>query len=118
MKERISTINEILEYGNYFFADPVNYDEKGLSKHWTSDFHPYFKKFVIELKNINEWTSIKIEEYLRVFAENEGQKAAPYIHVLRLSLTGRSVSPGIFEVMEILGKDTVLKRITVFVQKN
>ncbi len=118
MKERISTINEILEYGNYFFIAPVNYDEKGLSKHWTSEIQPYFKKFMNYLVNLNDWTSAKIEEFLRFFAENEGQKAAPYIHILRLSLTGKTVSPGIFEVMEILGKDTVIQRITDFVQKN
>lgn len=118
MKDRISTINEVLEYGNYFFKDPVSYDEKGLSKHWSPEIQPYFKKFINELVTISDWTSAKIEEFLRVFAENEGQKAAPYIHILRLSLTGKTVSPGIFEVMEILGKDTVLQRITHFVQKN
>lgn len=118
MKERISTINEILEYGSYFFSAPENYDEKGLSKYWISEIQPYFRKFTDVIKNLNDWTSAKIEEFLRFFAENEGQKAAPYIHILRLSLTGKTVSPGIFEVMEILGKDTVIQRITDFVQKN
>lgn len=118
MKERISTINEILEYGLYFFKDPAGYDEKGLIKHWTPEIRPMFEKFHSELIRTEDWTSPRIEEMLRVFAESEGQKAAPFIHILRLSVTGRTVSPGIFEVLEILGKDTVLQRITDFMQKN
>lgn len=118
MKERISTINEILEYGLYFFKDPAGYDEKGLQKHWSPEIRPMFEKFCSELNRSDNWTSPRIEEILRVFAESEGLKAAPFIHILRLSVTGKTVSPGIFEVLEILGKDSVLQRITVFVQKN
>ncbi len=118
MKERISTINEILEYGNYFFNEPSGYDEKGLSKHWSSEMKPHINDLANELRSTDTWTSVNLEHILRVFAENRGLKAAQFIHILRLSVTGKTVSPGIFEVLEILGKDTVLHRITDFVQKN
>lgn len=118
MKERISTINEILEYGNYFFKEPSGYDEKGLSKHWSSEMKPHINDLANELRSTDTWTSVNLEHVLRVFAEDRGLKAAQFIHILRLSVTGKTVSPGIFEVLEILGKDTVLHRITNFVQKN
>ncbi len=118
MKERISTMNEILEYGNYFFKEPSGYDEKGLSKHWSSEMKPHINDIANELRSTDTWTSVNLEHVLRVFAEDRGLKAAQFIHILRLSVTGKTVSPGIFEVLEILGKDTVLHRITNFVQKN
>ena len=118
MTERISTVNEILEYGIYFFKDPEIYDEKGLVKHWTPEIRPHFADLITKLNMSEKWTSSELEDILRVFAESAGLKAAPFIHILRLSVTGKTVSPGIFEVLEILGKDTVLQRITNFVQKN
>ncbi|MBP9005046.1 MAG: hypothetical protein KBG36_02220 [Candidatus Marinimicrobia bacterium] len=48
---------------------------------------------------------------MRRTAEHAGLKAADLIHPLRLALTGFGISPGIFQVAEILGKETVLRRI-------
>lgn len=118
MKERISTVNEILEFGIYFFKDPASYDEKGLLKHWTPEIRPHFMDLAVKLNLSEKWSSAELEDILRVYADKSGTKAAPFIHILRLSVTGKTVSPGIFEVLEILGKDTVLQRITIFVQKN
>ena len=118
MKERLQTTNEIFEYGDYFFKAPVSYDEKGLAKHWNSDIRPVFAQYSEQLKGYEFWQEDKIEENLRNFAENMIIKAAQLIHLLRLSLTGRTVSPGIFELMVILGKNESINRIMTFLQKN
>lgn len=118
MKERLNTINDIYDFAGYFFKEPGVYDEKGLSKYWVDEIKPVFTEFASRLESISDWKSGIIEQNLREFAELKGVKAAALIHILRLSLTGKTVSPGIFEVMVVLGKDGVIKRIFNFLQKN
>ena len=118
MKERVYTINDFTEFGKYFFTDPVTYDEKGLAKHWNEAIKPVFENYVKELESTEDWESAILEEKLRNFAEANGIKAAQLIHILRLSVTGITVSPGIFEVLELIGKKTVLNRLFNFLSKN
>lgn len=118
MKERLNTINELAEYGNYFFEEPVSYDEKGLQKYWTDEIKPLFKEFYNELKSFENWDSADLEQKLRDFSESKGIKAAGLIHLLRLAITGRTVSPDIFEIVELLNKDTVYSRINKFISCN
>ena len=118
MKERVYTINDFTEFGKYFFTDPVTYDEKGLAKHWNEAIKPVFENYVKQLESTEDWESAILEEKLRNFAEANGIKAAQLIHILRLSVTGITVSPGIFEVLELIGKKTVLNRLFNFLSKN
>jgi len=58
---------------------------------------------------------VDLENQLREFAESKGIKAGQLIHPLRLALTGGTVSPGIFELMVVLGKEKVIYRIEKFI---
>ena len=118
MKERLNTLNDLHDFGAYFFKDPENFDEKGIVKYWIAEIRPVFREFSEELKNFENWKSQELEEKLRIFAENRQIKAAQLIHLLRLSVTGKTVSPGIFEVIEIIGKVSTNRRIYNFLQKN
>ncbi len=118
MKERLNTLNDLYDFGEYFFKDPENYDEKGIVKYWVAEIKPLFREFSKELENFKHWSLLELEEKLRIFAENRQIKAAQLIHLLRLSVTGKTVSPGIFEVIEIMGKDSTNRRIYNFLQKN
>lgn len=118
MKERVQTVNEFVTYGKYFFEDPVTYDEKGMLKHWTPEIKEHFIIYTNELDNITPWSAEILEQHLREFAEKCGLKAGQLVHPLRLALTGQSVSPGIFEVMVVLGKVTALNRISAFFSQN
>jgi glutamyl-tRNA synthetase len=66
---------------------------------------------IIESTSANDFTATYLESQLRLFAEQKSIKPAVMIHPLRLALTGSTASPGIFELMEVLGKDEVLRRI-------
>jgi glutamyl-tRNA synthetase len=52
-----------------------------------------------------------LESVLRALAEARGVKAGVLIHVTRVAITGRTVSPGLFEVLELIGRDRVLQRL-------
>jgi glutamyl-tRNA synthetase len=114
MKERAAVISDFVEFGKYFFSEPQGYDEKGLAKHWAESIKPVFNEYFEQLKNISDWTLLNLEENLRKFADTKGIKAGQLIHVLRLALTGITISPGIFELMEVLGKDKVMQRLREF----
>ena len=112
VKARAKTREELINFGKYFFEDPDSYDEKGRNKHWNdSSVNSNIQQLVKKLEELNSFTEEKIEEVLRSTAETLGIKAAELIHPVRLALTGFSVSPSLFEIMELLGKELSVRRI-------
>ncbi len=113
MRERAVTINEIIEKGKFFFKDPESYDEKGLAKHWNEESKKLIKEYlkILEKNSESEFNAPYLEEQLRKFAEANGMKAGAVIHPLRLALSGTTASPGIFETMAALGRETAARRI-------
>ena len=83
-----------------FFVDPAGYDADGVKKHLSS---PEAKGHLQALRDayavIPEWTEVALEKRLRELAEARAAKAATLIHGARLAMTGRMVSPGLFEML-------------------
>lgn len=112
VKARAKTREELINFGKYFFEDPDSYDEKGRNKHWNDNsVNSNVRQLVKKLEELNSFREEKIEEVLRSTAETLGIKAAELIHPVRLALTGFSVSPSLFEIMELLGKEISVRRI-------
>jgi glutamyl-tRNA synthetase len=113
MKERVTTINGFIDKGKYFFFEPDSYDEQGLAKYWNEESKKLLTEYLEILKQTakEKFTTSSLEEHLRSFAEAKSVKAGKIIHPLRLALTGTTKSPGIFELMEVLGKTTTENRI-------
>ena len=65
----------------------------------------------MRLQNARHWTAGSLEEIARAFAEEEQLKLGRIAQPLRVALTGRAVSPGVFDVMETLGRDETLARL-------
>jgi glutamyl-tRNA synthetase len=63
------------------------------------------------LQHVSPWTAESVEETVRAFAEDELLKLGRIAQPLRVALTGRAVSPGVFDVMETLGRDETLARL-------
>lgn len=117
MKPRVEKINDFYETCKYFYSDPENYDGKAAAKHWNDNIKPAFNEYFQFLKNsADEISAINTEEFLRKFCEEKNIKPGSLIHVIRIALTGSTASPGIFELMEVLGKETVVRRIEKFIQ--
>ena len=112
VKERAKTRKELLNFGKYFFEDPDSYDDKGRNKYWNdTEVNSNVQKLLQDLEESDSFTAEKIEEVLRSTAETLGIKAAELIHPVRLALTGFSISPSLFEIMELLGKETSTRRL-------
>jgi len=112
LRGRVRTYNQYLEWGAYFFRDPEDYDEKSVAKYWlmpaSSERLTVLSR---EFAALADFSAVALEETLRRTAERAGLKAADFIHPLRLAMTGFGIGPGVFQVVEILGRETVLRRI-------
>ncbi len=118
LKERIRRMDDIVSQGDFFFTEEVTYDQAAFDKFLTRDYVPEtFKALSTRLEETTPFNRETAEEVIRGYAKEVKRKAGEVIHPLRVALTGRSVSPGIFEVVEILGKDTCCRRIDSALKK-
>jgi len=118
VKARAKTKEELINFGKYFFEDPDSYDEKGKNKYWSENsVNSNIKKLVKNLEELNLFNEENIEKVLRSTAETFEIKASELIHPVRLALTGHSVSPSLFEIMELLGKAISLRRLKLALER-
>ena len=111
-KIRAQTIDDIIETIGFFFNEPSNYEQKGVDKYFKSeDSIDILERLLNSLTNIEDFSAENTERIIRDLAESLNIKAGILIHPLRLALTGSTTSPGIFDVLQILGKSDVIKRI-------
>jgi glutamyl-tRNA synthetase len=111
LRSRVRVIQELLPSAEYFFADPENYDEKGVEKYFRKSDCMEKISAVKSLMDIRPFTAGQIEDSIRSCAERMGVKAAELIHPTRLALSGRTNTPGLFEIMELLGPEACSARL-------
>jgi glutamyl-tRNA synthetase len=117
MKERISFIYEIPQKGFYFFEAPEEYDETVISKRWKEDSSDNLKKLYEEFSNLNHPAKEDFEESLRKTSEILNIGTGKLIHPLRLAISGVGGGPGVFDILEIIGKEESLNRIKKAIEK-
>jgi len=118
LQDRVKTLKDFRERGEYFFVEPENYEEKGLKKHFkTKEVFRYLSDIKNELAKLDVFNKDNIEKVIREYAQINNIKPSKVIHPLRLVLTGLTVGPGLFELMEVLGKDVCIKRIEKGIEK-
>lgn len=110
MRPRLKVLSDIKK-AKYFFSDDFEYDTPALKKHLNLETISIIKEFKEHLMLLEDFVSSKIEELLRSFAEKKGLKARELIHPLRVFVTGQEGGPGLFETMELIGRERCLQRI-------
>ncbi len=111
LKSRARYLTDFLTRGEYLFRDPEHYEPKGVAKHWKPETGDRLQALATALTPMEGFEEAAIEDVVRSLAEELDVSAAKLIHPTRLALTGGTVSPGIFELMAFLGKDTVVRRL-------
>lgn len=111
MKERVSLLEDFWTNGYYFFKPVQNYDEKMVRKKWNADLKPVFLNYLLSLQKLDEFTTEKIKTSTHEFMEANALSPGQVLPILRLALAGTMKGPAVFEMMELLGKETVLERI-------
>jgi len=111
VKSRSRTLIELAQGAIYFFKEDLSYDESARTKFLTPDIRPLLIELVSRLEAAAPFTAPELEKAFKNLLDSKGLKLAQLAQPVRVALTGRTVSPGIYEVMEILGKDRTLSRL-------
>lgn len=111
LKERAKTLVELLDSAEFYFADrPLALDEKA-SALLDDDARAMLGALADEFEEISDWNAQTTEAVVRAFAEKTERKLGKVAQPLRAALCGRTTSPGIFDVLEVLGREESLGRI-------
>lgn len=111
MKVRSKKVTDMAESCIYFFKDPIGYEEKALKKHFTSNAIEIITTIQNNLSGVEDFRSENIEKVFHEIAEKENISAGKLIHPTRLAVSGVSFGPGLYELLEVLGKETVTRRL-------
>lgn len=112
VRSRVKTLVELTEATEYFFKDVTAYDEKGLRKYFLKpQALDLLRRGRDCLAQVECFDAGHTEDAYRQLTEELALKSGDLIHPTRLALTGRMVSPGLFDVMVLLGKECCLTRI-------
>lgn len=115
-RERVTFLYQIPQNALYMFQPPDEYEEDYLKKHWKENT----MELVKELSGIYElefdFSHDKLHSITNDFVISKGNKLKDIIHPLRLMITGKSAGAGMFETMEVIGKEECLLRISHFLK--
>ncbi len=112
--DRIKVAGDILEYRDFFTPDEdLPYDEKAFEKRLRKppEAAELLTNYRDRLSEIDPFDARTLEDDLRTFAYEQGIKIGQIIHPVRVAVTGKAVGFGLFETLEILGRERCLARI-------
>lgn len=110
-KERSRTLIELANSLRYYISEDVEYNEKAKIKFLNEKSLPYLIELKDSLVSISDFSALEIEKVFTSIIEKHGIKLGNLAQPVRVAMTGKTESPGIFEVLEIAGKEKTLKRL-------
>jgi glutamyl-tRNA synthetase len=109
--DRLKYIGQFMEYADFFFSEEITFDEKAKEKFLTEEIKPFLGKVKERLSELKDFKQKEIEEAVREELESFDLKAKIGAQAIRVALTGGTVSPPLFEVIELLGREKTIKRL-------
>ena len=117
LRERITFLNEIPSFGAYMFSESYEIDQEYKAKHWNEDTSSIIHALLPVLKATESFEHEQLNEIIGGYSKEHGIASKFIIHPLRMMLTGKQVGAGLYETMEVLGKETCIIRIERFLQE-
>jgi glutamyl-tRNA synthetase len=118
LKNRAVYLTDFIDLAEYFFKKPESYEPKGIHQYLNNQkTWKLLKKSKNVLNDIQNFGEEEIEKKIRELAEDQNVSAGKIIHALRLAVTGRTASPGIFKILALLGKNEVLQRLEILINR-
>ena len=113
LKIRARTVDDIVRQATPFLIEEIDYDPDAVAKLWKDRDAAVDVLSAVRdrLASISEWSMQPMEESLRQLAESLGMSPGKVFQPLRVALVGLTASPGIFDVLEVLGRERSLARI-------
>jgi len=116
-QSRLSTLNDFIERADSFFVDEITVDPLAKDKFLAQDLSREFKLFIDRLEELDKFEIADIEGAFRNLVKELNIEAKMLIHPIRVALTGKTVGPGLFEVIYYLGKERTKNRLMQWVKR-
>jgi glutamyl-tRNA synthetase len=114
VKPRAKKLDDIVPQLRPFLTDDISRDPAAVAKYLSSDdLVPHLEAWRARLASISPFEAGALEAALRALADERGIKPATLIHATRVAVTGQAVSPGVFEVLELVGRERAIARLGV-----
>jgi nondiscriminating glutamyl-tRNA synthetase len=114
LRPRAKRLDDFAAQGALFFSDAIEYDAAAVDKHLRAPgMDAYLEAIDASLAALGTFDPPSTEAALRAIADARGVKAGVLIHAVRVAVTGKTASPGLFDVLALLGRDRVRARLAV-----
>ncbi len=113
IRARFHTLKDFSKWGRCYFSEDFEFDPKAVKKNLGKDpqLREYLPDLADRLEKLSHLTMHAAEEVFRSYAEEKAVPAGLLINAARTAVSGTSVGPGLFEMLEALGKDSVVRRL-------
>jgi len=116
LKNRSKTLVEMAEKSMFYFQEEVEYEKEAEDKYLKPEFMKLFMDLKERLERLDRFDQKGLEEIFKKFLEDHNIKLKEMAQSIRVALTGKTVSPGLFEMMEVLGRERVICRLSKAIQ--
>lgn len=113
IKERCTLLTEVWDNAWFFFETPVEIDIDSIRPKWSSDKRNFFSEWIREITETIEWNAAALENRFKQLAASQNIKPGDVLLPLRIMLVGKKIGPGVFDIAEIIGKEEMIKRISL-----
>jgi glutamyl-tRNA synthetase len=111
VKEKIKLFHDVPDWISYFFTEDYPFDPEAVTKTFKEGTMERLRRLAQRYRALNGWNVELLEGELKRLASELGCKTAELIHPTRLAVSGRSVGPSLYHMLEVLGRDRVLARL-------
>ncbi|MEM5788864.1 MAG: glutamate--tRNA ligase [Syntrophobacteraceae bacterium] len=111
LQPRSRTLIEMADSMCFYMVEEVEFDEAAVKKFLTSDMREAFERLAAELEQVETFNEASLEAVFGKITGDLNMKLRKIAQPVRVALTGTTISPGLFEIIEVLGKEAVLKRL-------
>ncbi|MCM8764315.1 MAG: glutamate--tRNA ligase, partial [Candidatus Omnitrophica bacterium] len=115
-KEKLKTLEDIPERTGYFISESISWNSETTKKFKTQEFEKILSEINDVLKTVEPFNKSTIETIIRKFCEVRNLKSGEVFHALRFVLSGQTKGAGLFELIELIGKQRCIKRIKNFIK--
>jgi glutamyl-tRNA synthetase len=117
MRERVTFVKDFLEKSPYFFESPGSYDPDVVKKRWTPETVTHLQALADAFRDVKTGAAAEFETALQHAATALGVGNGVLIHAVRLAVSGVGGGPGVYEILEIIGREEAIQRIDLAIQR-
>ena len=117
LRERSKTLVDLVDSAGFYLTDDIAIDEKAATKFLTPEVRAPIAKLIAKLTALDDFTEANIEEAFSAVLQELGLSMSQLAQPVRVALTGSTVSPGIHEIIAVLGKERTLRRLGSALQR-